>query len=97
MPLIDLTKKGAFTWTEEAQQVFDKLKEVMSSCPILALPDFNQPFVLECDASSEEIGAALMQNKHPINYESRKLNNAERLYSIHDKNMLAIMHALAKF
>lgn len=96
-PLTDLTKKGAFRWTEEAQQVFEKLKEVMSSCPVLALPDFNQPFVLECDASGDGIGAVLMQNKHPIVYESRKLNKLEKLYSIYDKEMLAIMHALTKF
>ncbi|XP_059075327.1 uncharacterized protein LOC131875270 [Cryptomeria japonica] len=96
-PLTDLTKKGAFRWTEQAQGVFDRLKEVMSTCPVLALPDFSQPFVLECDASGFGIGAVLMQNKHPIAYESRKLQNNERLYSTYDKEMLAIMHALAKF
>ena len=96
-PLTDLTKKGAFCWTAEAQRAFDKLKEVMSSCPVLALPDFTQPFILECDASGEGIGAVLMQNRHPIAFESRKLRGAERLYSIYDKEMLAIMHALVKF
>ena len=39
-PLTDLTKKGAFSWGEGAQASFEKLKEVMSSCPVLALPDF---------------------------------------------------------
>ncbi|XP_057835045.2 uncharacterized mitochondrial protein AtMg00860-like [Cryptomeria japonica] len=46
-PLIDLTKKGAFSWSESAQLAFDKLKDVMSLCPVLALLDFMQPFVLE--------------------------------------------------
>ena len=50
-PLIDLTKKGAFSWMDRTQKAFDRLKEVMSSCPVLVLPDFTRPFVLECDAS----------------------------------------------
>ena len=49
------------------------MKEVISNCPILALPDFSKPFVLECDASGEGIGAVLKQGKHPINFESRNL------------------------
>jgi hypothetical protein len=73
------------------------MKEVMSTCPVLALPDFTQPFVLECDASGEGIGAVLMQQRHLIAYERRKLSEREKLYPIYDKEMLAIMHALAKF
>ena len=59
-PLTDLTKKGAFSWTNTTQRAFDRLKEVMSSYPVLALPDFTQPFVLECDASGEGIDVVLM-------------------------------------
>jgi hypothetical protein len=69
----------------------------MSSCPILALADFRQPFVLECDASDKGVGSILMQNHHPIAFESRKLKEHERHYSIYDKEMLAILHALVKF
>jgi hypothetical protein len=96
-PLTDLTKKGAFQWTKEAQQTFEKMKEVMSTCHVLALPDFSQSFVLECDASGMGIGAVLMQGGHPIVFESRKLNESKRLSPIYDKEMLAIMHALTKF
>ena len=92
-PLTDLTKKGAFTWTDLPQKTFEEMKVIMSSCPVLALPDFSQPFVVECDASGEGLGAVLMQNHHPIAFESRKLKNYERHYSIYDKEMLAILHA----
>ena len=96
-PLTDLIEKGAFSWGEGARATFENLKEVMSSCPVLALPNFTQSFMLECDASGEGIGAILMQNHHPIAFESIKLKEYKRLYSIYDKEMLAIMHALAKF
>ena len=69
----------------------------MTSCPVLALPNFRKPFELHCDAFGEGVGAVLMQDKHPIAYESKKLRGLERSFSIYDKEMLAIMHALAKF
>jgi hypothetical protein len=69
----------------------------MSTYPVLAILDFFQHFELECDALREGIGVVLMQNKHLIAFESKKLRGVERGYSIYDKEMLAIMHALAKF
>jgi hypothetical protein len=58
--LTDLTKKGSFKWNDEAQTTMERMKEVMSTCPVLALPDFGIPFTLECDASGEGIGGVLM-------------------------------------
>ena len=69
----------------------------MSYFPLLALPYFIQPFLLECGALVISIGVVLMHSRHPIYFERRKLREEERLYSIYDKEMLAIMHALAKF
>ena len=69
----------------------------MSSCPILALPDFFKPFVVEYHASGGGVAVVLKQGQHPLAFESRKLQPHEKLYSIYDKEMLAIMHALAKF
>ena len=72
-PLTDLKKKDVFQWHEEVEKTFQRMKEVVSNCPILALPDFSKPFVLECDASREGIGVVLKQGKNPIDFESRKL------------------------
>ena len=73
------------------------MKEIMSSCLVLAFPDFSKPFVLECDASRVGIRGVLMQDRNPIAFESRKLQPHEIFYSIYDKEMLAFMHALEKF
>ena len=76
-PLTDLMRKGAFLWTLEAQECFEKFKGLMTSCPVLALPDFSKSFELHCDASREGIGVVLMQEKHPIAYERKKLRGPE--------------------
>ena len=96
-PLTNLTRKGAFKWSDEAQLTFEKMKKVMRTCPVLTLPYFSHPFILECDASGEGVAVVLMQNMHPIAFERRKLRGHELLYIIYDKGMLVIMHALAKF
>jgi hypothetical protein len=44
--LTDVTKHGAFAWTDESQKSFDHMKEFMGTCPMLALPNFTLPFVL---------------------------------------------------
>ena len=81
------TKSGnaAFTWTNEAEQAFQQLKERLSSTPVLTYPKFGQEFVLEVDASLKGLGACLSQpdengHLHPIAYASRSLRGAERRY-----------------
>ena len=69
----------------------------MSSYLVLSLPNFTQPFVLEFDASREGVGASTNVGGHPTDFKRQKLLPHERLYPIYDKEMLAIMHVLAKF
>lgn len=72
-PLTTLLQKKGFQWTSEAQQAFDQLKEAMSHAPVLALPDFQQPFAVETDACDTSIRAVLSQNSHPVAFSVKLL------------------------
>ncbi|MCF8704065.1 hypothetical protein L3055_11050, partial [Corynebacterium sp. MC-02] len=94
-PLTELLKKDKpWAWTPDCQDAFENLKAAMSKEPVLALPDFSRPFEVHTDASDFAIGGVLMQNRHPIAYESRKLNETERRYTVQEKEMTAIVHCL---
>ena len=77
--LTNILKRNSFLWDDEARKCFETLKQIMSSTPVLATPDFSKPFVIECDASGFGIGAVLMQEGHLIAFETRKLNKREFL------------------
>lgn len=69
----------------------------MSSPPVLALPNFSQPFILEAGASSTGIGAVLMQNGRPISFLSKALGPKAAASSIYEKEVMAILEALKKW
>ena len=59
-PLTDLLGKGKFVWTEAATAAFEQVKSALCSAPVLRLPDFTRPFVIEPDASANAVGAVLL-------------------------------------
>ncbi|XP_057438204.1 transposon Tf2-1 polyprotein isoform X3 [Lotus japonicus] len=90
-PLTELTKKDNFWWGPEAQQAFTLLKSVMTTSPVLALPDFNLPFEVECDAAGRGIGAVLMQQRRPIAYFSKALSAGNLAKSVYEKELMALV------
>ncbi|XP_072087072.1 uncharacterized protein [Arachis hypogaea] len=73
-PLTDLLKQDAFQWSSVAAHAFESLKKAITSEPVLALPNFDQLFIVETDASSMGIRVVLLQDKHPIAFFSKKLS-----------------------
>ncbi|KAL0447605.1 UNVERIFIED_CONTAM: Transposon Tf2-11 polyprotein [Sesamum latifolium] len=93
--MTDLLKKTeTWNWTPQCQESFDKLKRAMVTDLVLALPNMSKSFVVETDASDFALGGVLMQDGHPVAFESRKLKDVERRYSVHEKELLAVVHCL---
>ena len=86
-----------FQWSPQAQQAFDNLKQAMSTTPVLALPNFSQPFTVETDACDDGIGAVLLQNGHPITFLSKALSWPHRSLSIYEKEFLALIMAVERW
>ena len=84
-------KKHGFKWTEQCTQTFNQLKDCLTSSPILVMPDWTKPFILDTDACDVGIGAILFQcnpdgNKHVIAYASRLLTKPKRTLVSHARN-----------
>lgn len=102
-PLTDL--KGTaekFQWNDEAQAAFEKLKFELMSAPVLSHPDFSRPFIIQCDASATGVGGVLCQvgsdgEEHPIAFMSKKLNGAQKNYSVTELECYAAVLSVKKF
>jgi hypothetical protein len=93
--LHELLRKGvAFVWGTAHQHAFERLKQLLTTAPVLALPDFSKPFEVVSDASLNGTGAVLLQDRRPLAYTSRKFTPAERNYTTGDQELLGIIHAL---
>lgn len=96
-PVTALLRKDAFCLSQEAQEAFEKLKAAMASAPVLALPNFDQPFIVESEASESSLGAVLMQEERPLAYFSQSLSNRKRLCSVYEHELIAIVFAVRKW
>ncbi|KAJ9519051.1 hypothetical protein QJQ45_003519 [Haematococcus lacustris] len=100
LPLTNLLKaETPWLWGPEQQKAFERVKAALASNPVVRPPDFSRPFTVKTDASLYAIGAVLSQRddngaEYVVAYESRKLQPAEINYPTHDRELLAVVHAL---
>ena len=79
-----------------------RLKNRLTTAPVLTYPSFDKPYTVETDTSISGLGAVLVQMQddsklHPVVYASRSLTPAERNYSITELETLAVVWALTRF
>jgi hypothetical protein len=91
-----------FEWTEEAQKVFEELKQEISTDIMNAIPNTKYPFEIECDASIDGIGSILYQiypegNRRIVSCNSRVFNKTERLMATIYRELAAVIFSLQKY
>ncbi len=102
-PLYAFLKKDvAWTWNEEAQEAFNRLKEKLSKFPILRTPNFNKVFILHTDQSALGISVILGRldeegKEYVIAYASPSNNKAKSNYFSYEGECLAVVWAIIHF
>ena len=102
-PLHQLMKKDRqWTWGEEEEKAWRKIKKLLSSAEVLCHYNPVLPIRLACDASSFGVAAVLSHlmpdgGERPVAYASKSLSDAEKNYSQLDKEALAIVFGVRRF
>ena len=97
-PLTALTSgKKKFIWTEEHTAAFETVKNSMATQVTLAYPDFNKEFHIFMDASTFQLGGVITQEGKPLAFFSRKLNSAQKKYTVMEQELLSIVEILQEY
>lgn len=97
-PLRELEKKDVvFSWTEKHDETYKKIVDTIEKDTLLRYYDVNQPVVLEVDASSYAVGAALMQNGKPVCFASQALSPSQQNYHQIEREALAVVYGCKRF
>lgn len=92
-----LKKDVEWIWGEPHTADFNKLKQLLSSAPVLANFDPSKKIIIQSDASQSGLGCCLIQDNHPVAFASRSLSTSETNYSVSEKELLGIVFATSKF
>jgi hypothetical protein len=93
-PLTVLLLKEGFTWNDDAAAAFSALKGAVTLAPVLALPDFAKPFVVECDALTYGFCAVLVQDGHPITFYSRSVAPRHHSLVAYERELIGLVQAV---
>jgi len=82
---------------QKCKKHFDEMKALMTADVMCAYPNHNKPYHIYTDASNYQLGACLMQDKHPVVYYINMLNSAQMKNAMIDKELLCVVATLREF
>jgi hypothetical protein len=86
--------KAKFVWHDKEQKAFEDIKTIISRETSLSYPDFLKGFHIHRDSRDYQLGAVIMQDDRPLAFYSRKLNSAQKQYTIGKQELLSIVETL---
>ena len=97
-PLRELVKENSvFDWSPTHQQAFNAIKNAIKAEATLAYYDPTKEVILQVDASSTGLGAALLKDKKPIAFASKALTDTESHYANIERELLAVVYGCERF
>jgi hypothetical protein len=92
--LTQLLKRESFRWSSAATAAFDALKNAVTSAPVLQLPDFDKPFIIDCNASDSGFGAVLHQGAGPLAFFSRAIAPHHAKLAVYERELIGLVKAV---
>ena len=93
-PLTRLLRRDAYVWDDDAAAAFEALKHALTTGPVLQMPDFAAPFVVDCDASGAGFGAVLHQGARPLAYFSRPFAARHLKLVAYERELIGLVQAI---
>ncbi|UYV68827.1 K02A2.6-like [Cordylochernes scorpioides] len=92
-----LRKNVVWHWGPKQDREFDHIKECVRNAPSLAHFDKSKMLILQCDASKDAMGAALLQEDRPLAFASASFSDSQKQYSQIEKELLSVYFGCKKF
>ncbi|XP_039023303.1 uncharacterized mitochondrial protein AtMg00860-like [Hibiscus syriacus] len=83
-----------FVWTDKHQEIFNRLKEILTQAPVLTQSKLGKDFTIFSDTSLNRLGCVMMQEGNVLAYASCYLKPHERNYPTHDLELAVVVFTL---
>jgi hypothetical protein len=87
-------RRDAFTWDDDAEAAFEALKGALTSGPVLQMPDFSKPFVVDCDALGASFGTVLHQIAGPLTNFSKPFAARHLKLAAYERELIGLVQVV---